>query len=486
MSSNPTDPIELINALRAELDALKLSTSVPATPVATPKRGTPAATLSELIGLSDFLPTERSTVELENATLQVISKTERISLSSADRTRAHSAHTKGLLNKFKAISTIAGLDRISTIDNLVSFSQQRLGLQKHICGISANDVFFVLKFNTLGEVINPDSPEGAPVNLLTTTLFPSLQDVERSTRFYNSRGSAFNRENLTWTYESIRNSCDQALQEIIDAKMLQYTTSDYFGPLYYYHLIHQMTNVDSKAVRSITKELADLDISTLEGQSITHTVKLIRATVRWLSMVSMLPPDITTMVLGIFETCTVPDFQLYLKALITNADLNSVTLSVESILSKVESQYRTLVLSKKWDALGNRDSVFYQGGQAERAPNTQRTSRDRNNNSNGTRINMPSWSRTPPAAGEPVEKLHEGQTFKYCDTCRRWFYGTRGHFTADHRSGQWNRSGATPSTTPGATTTPRSTTVPPIAAVNSAASDRAPLEMRRNYFSAGF
>ena len=36
-----------------------------------------------------------------------------------------------------------------------------------------------------------------------------------------------------------------------------------------------MTNVDSKAVRSVTKELADLDISSLEGQSITHTVKLI-------------------------------------------------------------------------------------------------------------------------------------------------------------------------------------------------------------------
>ena len=102
------------------------------------------------------------------------------------------------------ISTIARLNKISTIDNLVSFSQQRLGLQKHICGISANDVFFVLKFDVLGEVINPDSQEGPPVNLLTTTLFPSLQDVERSTRFYNSRGSAFNRENLAWTYEFIR------------------------------------------------------------------------------------------------------------------------------------------------------------------------------------------------------------------------------------------------------------------------------------------
>jgi hypothetical protein len=287
------------------------------------------------------------------------------------------------------ISTIARLNKISTIDNLVSFSQQRLGLQKHICGISANDVFFVLKFDALGEVINPDSPEGAPVNLLATTLFPSLQDVERSTRFYNSRGSAFNWENLTWTYESIRDSCDQALQEIVDAKMSQYQTSEYIGPLYYYHLIHQMTNADSKAVHSITKELAYLNISSLEDQSITHTVKLIRATVRWLSMVNMLPRNITTMILDIVKTCTFPYFQHYLKALITNAELNSITLSVDSVLNKVESQYRILILSKKWDALGNGDSVFYQGGQAERAPNTPgRNPRDRNNG--GTRSNMPS------------------------------------------------------------------------------------------------
>jgi hypothetical protein len=37
--------------------------------------------------------------------------------------------------------------------------------------------------------------------------------------------------------------------------MLQYQTSDYFGPLYYYHLIHQMSNVDSKVVCSITKDI---------------------------------------------------------------------------------------------------------------------------------------------------------------------------------------------------------------------------------------
>ena len=236
-----------------------------------------------------------------------------------DRYRVFSTHVKGLLQKFKAISTIAGLDKITTIDNLVSFSQQRLSLQKHITSISANDVFYILKFDSNGDVIDPDTPAGAPINLLTTTVLPSLADVEKSTFFYNKRGTAFNQENLSWTYESTRNSCDRALQEIIDAKMLKYTSLQYFGPLYYYHLINQMTNVDSKAVCAITQELGNLKLTDQEGQSVAHAVKLIRSTLHWLEMVQMVPPDITTIVMDIFESCTVPDFQLYLKTLQTNA-----------------------------------------------------------------------------------------------------------------------------------------------------------------------
>ena len=256
MTTVQVDQQELID-LKAELLALKqLASTSAASRIPAPR--TTSSTLSELVGFNDFLPHERTSIELENAALQIISKDERIALSSSDRSRVFSTHVKGLLQKFKAISTIAGLDKITTIDNLVSFSQQRLSLQKHIASISANDVFYILKFDSHGDVIDPDTPAGAPINLLTTTVLPSLVDVEKSTFFYNKRGTSFNQENLSWTYESIRNSCDKALQEIIDAKMLKYTSSQYFGPLYYYHLINQMTNVDSKAVRAITQELSSL------------------------------------------------------------------------------------------------------------------------------------------------------------------------------------------------------------------------------------
>ena len=109
--------------------------------------------------------------------------------------------------------------------------------------------------------------------------------------------------------------------------MLKYNSFERFGPLYYYELVQQMTTVDSKAVRAITQELTSLKIADQEGQSIAKVVKIIRSTIIWLEMVKMLPPDIDAIVYDILETCTVTDFQLFLKTMSTNASLNRMRLS---------------------------------------------------------------------------------------------------------------------------------------------------------------
>jgi hypothetical protein len=74
--------------------------------------------------------------------------------------------------------------------------------------------------------------------------------------------------------------------------MLKYPTHSRFGPLYYYEIVQQMTSVDSKAVRTITRELTQLKVTDQEGQCIAKVVRLIRATIIWLDMVNMKPPDI--------------------------------------------------------------------------------------------------------------------------------------------------------------------------------------------------
>jgi hypothetical protein len=203
-------------------------------------------TFSELIG--DFLPCERTLIDLELNAMQVISKDERTKLNASDKSKLFFTFSKGIPNKFKAINTIIGLDNTSTIVNISSFTEQRLELQKHITGIAAHPVFLILKFDPNGNLFNPDTPEGTPSNILSSNILPSLVEVERSTFFNYKRGSKYNQENLAWTYEAVRNSCDKDLQAILDAKMLKYNFSERFGSIYYFQLVYHMTTVDSKAI----------------------------------------------------------------------------------------------------------------------------------------------------------------------------------------------------------------------------------------------
>jgi hypothetical protein len=113
-----------------------------------------------------------------------------------------------------------------------------------------------------------------------------------------------------------------------------------------------MTDVDSKSVRAITQELTSLKIPDLEGQSIANVASTIRSTIIWLEMIDMVPIDTDVIVYDILETCTVPDFQLYLKTMATNTSLNNLKLLHTTLLEKAENHYRSLIISKRWDAAG--------------------------------------------------------------------------------------------------------------------------------------
>ena len=423
-----------------------------------------ATTFSELIG--DFLATERTEIELEHSSMQVISRADRDRLNASDKNKIYQAFIKGIPSKFKATSTVVGLDDVSTIDNIISFAQLRLELQKHITSVSAHSVFLILNFDpTTNQLINPDSQSGKPVNLLSTNVLPPIAQVEQSTLFHYRRGSSFNQQNLTWTFEAIRNSCDKDLQSILDAKMLKYKVSERFGPMLYYELVLQMTNVDSKAVRSITRELSCLKITDHDGQSIAKVAKIIRSTIIWLEMVQMLPPDIDAMVVDILETCTVPDFQLFFKTLCANASLNNMQLSVESMLARAEEHYRFLILAKRWDAVGHQGSSFNAN-----PSNLQRSGATTTSNNRRSRVPPPPWHRTAPLAGESHEKTFEERVYKWCGVCDRWFYGDRGHLTNEHVPGYTttNRRNSNSNSTPSAatnlgsndTTTPDATMTP--------------------------
>ena len=116
-------------------------------------------------------------------------------------------------------------------------------------------MFLVLKkFDWEGKfIVDPDSSTtGASVKLFSVNSLPHpWSDVEKLTLFHYKLGSFSNQENIFWTLKALQNSCDKELPMITDAKMLKYKASESFGPLYYYELVQQMTDMDSKSVFQI-------------------------------------------------------------------------------------------------------------------------------------------------------------------------------------------------------------------------------------------
>ena len=163
----PPTSEERIVALEAQLADLLASGAhlAPAAPPAvTPSRTVPA-TMSSLIGVDNFLTASDALTpdQLELASNSMFSTEDCCStMKTADKARLVANFVKGTTSKFMAHSTLAGLDNITSIDNLVGFSVQRRELEKLISAISAHDVFHVLKFGSDREPIDPDTDAGKP------------------------------------------------------------------------------------------------------------------------------------------------------------------------------------------------------------------------------------------------------------------------------------------------------------------------------------
>jgi hypothetical protein len=68
--------------------------------------------------------------------------------------------------------------------------------------------------------------------------------------------------------------------------------------------------------------------------------------------------DLYAILYEILETCTVPDFLLFLKTFTTNAVLNGMDVTVLDLLNKMEEKCRLLILSKKWNVSEPSTSSF--------------------------------------------------------------------------------------------------------------------------------
>jgi len=211
---------------------------------------------------------------------------------------------------------------------------------------------------------------------------------------------------------------------------------------------------------------------------------------------SYVPHDIDIIIMNIFETCTVPKFQLFLHSLKTNATLNKKTLTYEDVIDLVSEEYRRLVIAKEWDA------ISHEGGSAFATGNVSFQRNDRSGKGKGgkgkkndgkgkqgkQKTGMPDWFRQAPKQGEPHSKEHNGKTWIWCGTCGKWIYGPRAHKTSDHVVGIGRRAPNQGENSANAAAAPAAAATPSVNTASSTESNPAPpVPFNRTWtFSGGF
>ena len=427
-----------MNVIRARLTAIPTSTT--AVPRVLFTGGT--LKISDVVG--KFNVTSRSTLEVETSALTLLTMAERAALSPNERSKIQTQFLKGIPRKelhFKAITSANDLKEMMSLTNLVSFDEQQSALTSHVSSISAHGVFYVLKFtsvtNSSGNIVitltDPDTPAGNPLDLFKCVDLPELDEVIASCDYMMSFGSDFQVENIKWTYDAILNSCDKSLRNILQSKMLK-CPGKKFGPVVYWFLIDQLTSADDTIIRSIIDELTNINIADSPGQSITAAVAKIRSAIAWLERVKMVPNDVVPIIKNIMNTCNVPSFVSFFAALVTNAKLNSITFTAESLLTTVEQEYASLVRLGNYDLSTKGGSSFH--GASE--PDVKRGGGDDKKRIDGgsrQRYGTPSWVSTPPSEGDPTTREFESRAYKWCGVCKRWLYGDRAHSTEEHVPG---------------------------------------------------
>lgn len=379
--------------------------------------GTNTNNIADFFGLNDLrdVLNPRTSIEMELGGISLFSGKERDGLTLSERAKVYDKATAGMKNgKYKPLIDLNGLESLLTLENIVAFEDLNIELSKHLTVNGMINVFYILNFDLVGNPLphNPNVNNNLIKDFHTTT----IDEILKTTKFFLSRGSDYHVENLKWSFDSIMNSCNDVLKDILRSKMQKYPVELHTGPVLFYHLVEQLTCSSPEAIRLVTNNLTTLTMNKFEGDSIPLATKFLRAGFKWLTIVNKMIPDPETVTINLFKTSSVSNFTQFLDVLSTNAKLNNILLSYDYVMTHCEEKYKDMVLNKDWD-LSRTSSSFY-GGKGK--------------GNNPTPPTTPNSDFAHPKAGEPEVKTIRNNEWKFCSICKRWRRNKAAHTTSEH------------------------------------------------------
>lgn len=207
------------------------------------------------------------------------------------------------------------------------------------------------------------SPDQSPttVNLYTQYTQVTLAQVAVSNYWYNTwvnpTKQPWVRENMQLTYSQLAAHTTVELHQKILETYSRFEVSYRGGPLYFKIMVDLLVSSFTQVADSMIKSITNLKISSVKGEDVMKIVSLIRAGLTRLATINRIPPNMPPVVLRVYQTSSVPEFNEVFRHLELNMSIfnsNTVVQAPQNLLSDplvtVQNQDTLLQTCETWNS----------------------------------------------------------------------------------------------------------------------------------------
>lgn len=277
--------------------------------------------------------------------------------------------TKKVLPKFQVLNATKLSDDKDALEEEVSLTQLILATRERHVQFDLQDVFvIVFPTDPLNSSLLSTDGSGVPktVELYKQFTQVTLQQVAISCYWYNTWVSEVDqpwiRENMTLSYGQLSAHVSVELHNKILETYSRFDHSYRGGPLYFKILMDYLVSSFEHVATSLIKNVKNHKISKVVGEDVTKTVTMLRHACERLRSIDRLPLDISEIILKVYQTSSVPEFNevfhhLELTQSIYAQDLGTLAahrMLISDPTVTVQSQDKLLQSCGAWHSLAER------------------------------------------------------------------------------------------------------------------------------------
>lgn len=193
------------------------------------------------------------------------------------------------------------------------------------------------------------------------------KEVAQSNRFYATRihgdSAKFLAQNLQLTHSYMVNNTEDSLLTKVNETYNAYPIEEKGGPLFFKIMIDILQNNSDEAAKYLISVVKNLKITNYDGENVDKVVSLIRGAYNRLTNLrsntkqSLLPDDFPEMILKVFQTSSVMEFNTLFAHEKRELDLQELRTGekkypkVSDILSFATTRYRALYATGEWNGV---------------------------------------------------------------------------------------------------------------------------------------